>query len=316
MRSQIAEFCQNHQGNRALLAEMIQAAASSGFSHGKIQGLYSDELVKREAFEDPEGRLFRPFDRELERLEKLDLSMEDEAWFVEECIASRITPMITVFTHQGVERARKAGFRSIKIASYDCSSLSLIERVAEFADELVVSTGASTWDEVTKTAVFLRGLEKSGKNVGLLHARTVYPSKPELTGLGRMLALRTFGLPVGFSDHSRPDDDGLLASRFAIYLGAEILERHFTILDKAATKDGPVSINEMEAKLLSDFAASPRSRQLENLTPSLSLLGTYISLDDLDPLDEELVNREYYRGRVASTFGGKTVFSWEPFPID
>lgn len=292
---------------------MIEAAKNAGFSHAKIQGLYSWELVKREVFENPSAALFRPFDAEVERLRKLDLSFEDEEWFVSACLKSKITPMITVFTHTGVERAREAGFKSIKIASYDCSSLPLIERVAEFSDELIVSTGATTWDELCKTAEFLKSLENAGKVVGMLHARTIYPSSAEVTGLGRMLAMRALKLAVGFSDHSRPSDDDLLASRFALYLGAEILERHFTILDKTVTKDGPVSINFDEAIRLSRFADSDKITQLQDISPQLDLLGNYINLDSLEPLESELKNRNYYRGRVASNVGGKVYPSWEPF---
>jgi len=40
----------------------------------------------------------RPFAAERERLSRLDLSDEDEAWFVEECRRAGIRSMITAFT--------------------------------------------------------------------------------------------------------------------------------------------------------------------------------------------------------------------------
>ena len=112
----IAEFCQNHLGNREILEQMIISAKDSGATHGKLQGLYSSELTDRERFNLSDNSTYRPYKTEFERLKTLDLSPEIELWFVDKCKSLDLIPMITVFTHLGVERARNAGFRSIKIA--------------------------------------------------------------------------------------------------------------------------------------------------------------------------------------------------------
>jgi sialic acid synthase SpsE len=307
----IAEFCQNHNGNREYLKTMIYSAVKAGFTHAKIQGLYSNELNRREEFEEKGSPVFRPFDKEFERLKKLDLSEDDENWFVEESKRAGITPMITVFTHNGVERARQSGFTSIKIASYDCASIPLIRRVANFASELVVSTGATSWEDVKKTAQILKTFKKSSIEVALLHARTIYPTPSDCTGLARLLALREFNLPVGFSDHSRPDVDGLLATKFALVLGAEVVERHFTVLDKSQTKDGPVSINEAEAAEISSFAAMSLEEKMANLDNEILRLGEFIKLSNFEPSDVEIMNAKYYRGRVGSIINGKRLFGWD-----
>lgn len=310
----IAEFCQNHLGDFSILEDQLDSAKRAGFTHAKIQGLYSHELTRREQFEDPSGKLFRPLDAEMSRLSKLDLTEDDEAAFVTRVREAGMTPMITVFTHSGAERARSAGFKSIKIASYDCASLPLIESVLDFADELVVSTGATPWIEVEKTARFIRA--NSGKHLkaSLLHARTLYPMPLVDTGLARMMALKSFGLTVGFSDHS-PTSGGsnpILASQLALFLGAEVIERHFTVLSKSETRDGPVSLNEFEAKSLVEFALLEQSEQASVLATHdpEALLGA-IRTQSLEPTDLELVNAEYYRGRVASKKRNIPVFSWQ-----
>lgn len=308
----IAEFCQNHNGSKEILKEMVLAASRAGFTHAKIQGLYSSELTNRPEFEDPNSELFRPYEREFKRLSGLDLSQRDEAWFVDFAKNSGLRPMITVFTHSGVKRAEDAGFSSIKIASYDCSSLSLIERCAEFANELIVSTGATRWIDVEKTANLLLQLEENGVEVGLLHARTVYPALAKDAGLLRMLCLREFGVPVGFSDHSLNDKDGLLATKFALLLGASIIERHFTVLPADQTKDGPVSINESQALIISEFAKMKINEKLQSLGPTLERFQEFTELQSLEPTETELRNLKYYKGRVASKLGGKVVHSWEP----
>ncbi|MBK8567479.1 MAG: hypothetical protein IPN76_30195 [Saprospiraceae bacterium] len=88
----IAECCQNHNGNREILKRQIHEAASHGADYVKIQAIRSKELTHRPLFDegkvDENGTqlvIKRPFQPELERLAKLDLSLDDEAWFVEEC---------------------------------------------------------------------------------------------------------------------------------------------------------------------------------------------------------------------------------------
>lgn len=309
----IAEFCQNHKGDRGNLKEMIASASRAGFTHGKIQGLYSHELTKRPQFEVKDAAIYRPHEAEVSRLQGLDLSEDDESWFVQECRRVNLTPMITVFSHIGVDRAKQAGFKSIKIASYDCGSLPLIRRVGTFADEIVVSTGATHWEQVKTTALALKDFQELGIKVALLHARTIYPTPGNQTGLARMVALNDLGLPVGFSDHSRPDLDGVLATKFALTLGAKAVERHFTVLAKSETKDGPVSINEVEGKEISEFAAMNLVDKVANLGPDINRLGEFFAISSLQPTDVEILNSSYYRGRVASIVEGREIFSWENF---
>ena len=47
----IAELCQNHNGDRNILDEMVSAAAENGASYAKIQSMHSSELTHRERFD-------------------------------------------------------------------------------------------------------------------------------------------------------------------------------------------------------------------------------------------------------------------------
>jgi sialic acid synthase SpsE len=310
----IAEFCQNHLGDISILEQMVIEAKSSGATHAKIQGLYSNELTMRKEFEDPDGKLYRPYSKEFLRLKFLELSFETEGWFVQHCIKNSITPMITVFTHKGLERAKLAGFKSIKIASYDCASKPIIKKVLEFADEIVISTGATFWKEICETVDLINSCKKQSQNIALLHARTIYPTKLEDFGLLRMSALRYFGFHVGLSDHTKPSDNQLIASKIAIVLGAEYIERHFTILEREKTKDGPISITPSELCELKEFTQKDRVDQLIDIS-NVDLLGS-LHCNSLEPSKEEILNRNYYRGRVASTYDGIQVFSWEDIAIE
>lgn len=317
----IAEFCQNHQGSQDLIEQMIVAASNAGATHAKIQGIYAQELVKRDQFENdfPAGasdthRLIRPFEPEFERLLPLTLSPEIENWFVMTCNDYEIIPMTTVFTHEGVNRARNAGFKSIKIASYDCASIPLISRVLEFCDELVISTGATSWSKVVETSELLK-TQSRVSDITFLHAVTEYPNALEATRLLRMLALKTLGYEVGFSDHTSPLESDLKASALAILLGASVIERHFTILDRALTKDGPVSVLPFELQKLNKMLIEKdRETLMEEVGEILNIGGLLTPLLSLEPSALEFKNAEYYKGRVASTYGSKIINSWEEWP--
>jgi sialic acid synthase SpsE len=307
----IAEFCQNHLGRQDLIHEMIKEAKICGATHAKIQGLYSHELVKRIQFENPKGKLFRPHANELERLHKLDLSPELEKWFVEECLEFGIIPMITVFSHVGVNRAKSAGFKSIKIASYDCDSIAIIERILNFASELVISTGATRWKDIQATANLINNKKKANQEIAFLHARTIYPNNIDEVGLLRMSALKSFGFKIGFSDHTAPAKSKLIASKVAILLGADYIERHFTVLKRSQTKDGPVSISPRELTSLAKFSALSKPDQLKKINKNDLKKAT--NCNSFEPMPEEMFNRRYYKGRVASNIQGQIIQNWEKY---
>jgi len=310
----IAEFCQNHLGDQAILENMIVEAKTNGATHAKIQGLYSEEITLRKEFEDPNGELYRPYDKEIARLKDLDLSFETEKWFVEFCHKNSIIPMITVFTHRGVDRAELAGFKSIKIASYDCASKPIIKKVLKFADEVVISTGATYWQEISETVRLINAHKKNFQRIALLHAKTIYPTQLNQFELLKMSTLASFGFKIGLSDHTKPEETQLVASKIAILLGAEYIERHFTVLDRAKTKDGPISIFPSELSELRNFCNKSKLEQLKEI--KVTDLEKTLICRSLEPTAEEILNRKYYRGRVASKYSGVEVFSWEELAFE
>ena len=317
----IVEFCQNHNGDFATLARMVEAAAANGAHYGKIQTIYARELAYRPEFEtglEIEGKvecIKRPYQPEYDRLSGLELSTEEMGRFVALCMDSGLIPMTTCFTRAQVGLVRDLGFEHVKVASYDCASYQLLRELKESFPHLYISTGATFDDEVRYAAEVLQD-----HSYALLHCVTIYPTPMSAVHLARMEFLRQFAEQVGFSDHSLVSRDGVLASAAAIHLGADLVERHFTILPAGETKDGPVSIGPQELKRLSEFSQMTKSEQnvwLENEHPDWKItVGQAVR----NMSDEELLNRAYYRGRFASprpnnAAGRNMIFNWEETPI-
>lgn len=307
----IAEMCQNHNGDFELLKKMVISAKNSGANYAKIQNLYSFELAQRVEFENQQpGRfeLYRPYLAEFSRLQKLDLSEVQERQFVDFCIVNEIEPMTTVFTSYGALRAEQAGFKKIKLPSYQSTNFRLIEQVSKFSDSLYISTGATTEVEIAALAKFLSDSNLLVKT-SLLHCRTEYPNRLDRVHMSRMMWLKNFANHVGFSDHSETYDDSdmplstmLIASKISIMLGADIVERHFSILKASKTKDGKVSIGPNEIKELARFNLLTKNEQKDELRSYGEVIDLAIDIgnSDFEPSTEEWFNRRYYKTRVTS----------------
>ncbi len=314
----IVEICQNHNGDRALLKEMIWAAKENGADIVKGQIIFSEDLTKRERFEEgfmePNGvrkTIKRPYQDEFERLKKLDLTEDDYIFFTEECRRADIIPMLTVFSRNRVSLASPVpyiGKKWVKVASYDCGSLSLIKELAVNFDNLIISTGASFDEEIQKTAEILKN---KNKEFVFLHCVTSYPNSLEMANLARLEWLRKLTPQVGWSDHTLVSRDGLKASKVALALGADYIERHFTVLPSDKTKDGPVSISPVLLKELADFAKLSKKEQRLRVEKEIPEWRILIGFPQREMTQIEMLNRDYYRGRFASFKNNEWIFNWE-----
>jgi len=128
--------------------------------------------------------------------------------------------------------------------------------------------------------------------------------------------LRGFTSEVGWSDHTLVERDGLTTAKVAIYLGADYVERHFTILGKSDTKDGPVSITPALLKELSDFRYLQKEDQRQILDREYpEWQNVLLGLPTRPMTHMELLNRDYYRGRFASKVGDRIIYNWEDTPL-
>jgi len=300
---------------------MVEAAAIAGATHGKMQTIYADTVTYRPQFEEGlvqngETKVIkRPYKEEVKRLADLEISEEETVNFIKICNENGLIPMTTCFVREHVNHLAELGFSSIKVASYDCASFPLLKELSKKFDEIIVSTGATYDDEVIHAAEILKDT-----NFSMLHCVTLYPTPLEQMHMARMEWLRTLSPSVGYSDHSLVSDTGLLASKAALALGADIIERHFTLLPPSETRDGPVSINKTQLQELSNFSKLCLDDRLSKMDIDYPNWRIVIGQKNRTLTNEELLNRDYYRGRFASprketTSGGRMIYNWEETPL-
>lgn len=112
-----------------------------------------------------------------------------------------------------------------KIASYEITHTKLIKLAAGSGKPLILSTGASTEEEIGWALdVFFKN---GGCDVTLLQCTAKYPADAGSMNLNTIASLRDlFHVRVGLSDHSR---DPFTAPIAAVALGACVIEKHFTL---------------------------------------------------------------------------------------
>tara|TARA_B100000989_G_scaffold178206_1_gene133834 strand:- start:12456 stop:13400 length:945 start_codon:yes stop_codon:yes gene_type:complete len=311
----ITELCQNHNGKEKILFSMLDEAVEAGATHVKLQHIFSENITYRKIFEngglDKVSRINcfkRPYEDEYKRLKKLEIKHSTVKKFIKECEAYKVTPLTTCFAHQHAHELHDIGFDEIKVASYDCASFSMLETLKNLFKKIYISTGATFDSEVEKASKIL------GKKATFFHCVTRYPTPLEHLNLNRIEYLRKFSKRVGYSDHSSTMEIPNLASYAAIYNGASLIERHFTILPKDQTKDGKVSINPSDIKDLFKFYKLSKEDQLKILK-RLGYSSKFLGKRTFEMSNEEYSNRLYYRGRFASviTENGikRHVYNWE-----
>ena len=117
-----------------------------------------------------------------------------------------------------------------KISSSDISNLPFIRYIGSKGKPVYISAGASYLSEVEEA---VRVLKDAGcKDIVILHCVLSYPTAPEDANLRVIETLkRTFpDVRIGFSDHTVPDSN-MITLTTAYMLGANVIEKHFT-LDK------------------------------------------------------------------------------------
>ena len=117
-----------------------------------------------------------------------------------------------------------------KISSSDLSNIPFIRYIGSKGKPVYISVGAAYLSEVDEA---IRNLKEVGcKEIVIFHCVLSYPTDPKDANL-RVIETLKKNFPdvkVGFSDHVAPDE-GMITLATAYLLGAEVIEKHFT-LDK------------------------------------------------------------------------------------
>lgn len=221
----IAEIGVNFNGDVELAKKMIDAARDAGADAVKFQTFTAQTLVTRGT---PKVRYqeatTNASESHYDMIQKLEFKREDHAPIIDYCRQTGIEFISTPYDVDSAMFLRDLGVEVFKTASADLVDLPLQAFLAEHADYALVSVGMATLGEVEDAVNEYR--KHANDKVVLLHCVANYPCSDESLNLRVLDTLRrTFGLTIGYSDHSI----GPLAACLSAGLGARVFEKHFTL---------------------------------------------------------------------------------------
>ena len=136
------------------------------------------------------------------------------------CKSLGIGFLLSVYDFKGAEFARDIGACALKIASSNIVHQPLIEHVARLGLPLIIDTGKSTLEEISRAVQWAE--DAGASNIMIQHSPEAPPAPLENHNLRMLPALRiAFDRPVGLSDH-HAGEEMLYA---AIALGAHAVEK-------------------------------------------------------------------------------------------
>jgi N-acetylneuraminate synthase/N,N'-diacetyllegionaminate synthase len=231
----IAEIGVNHDGDVARALELVSAAQSAGADSVKLQLFRADALMS-EASAFADYQLQRCSDASpAHMLQKYELGRRDVEKVVAGIRDAGMMPLATPFSVGDIQAIEELDLPAIKIASPDLVNRPLLESAARLGRPLLVSTGASRFDEIERAAHWLTDW---GAAFALLHCVSAYPTAIHHANLCWIGELRHhFGVPVGYSDHTTEAYSGALA----VAAGACVVEKHLTYDRTAAGPDHAAS---------------------------------------------------------------------------
>lgn len=247
----IAEAGVNHNGSVKLAKQMIEEAAKAGADYIKFQTFKPEKLVSKYAQKaDYQKKMTGSQESQLQMLEKLALSYDDFVELKKYCEQIGIGFLSTPFDEDSIRFLDSLDMDFWKIPSGEITNYPYLVQVAQTGRDIVLSTGMCEMDEIADA---MKVLEENGAgNISLLHCNTEYPTPYEDVNLLAMNQMReVFNKQVGYSDHTV----GIEMPIAAVALGAEIIEKHFT-LDK--NMEGPDHKASLEPLELSQMICSIR----------------------------------------------------------
>lgn len=278
----IAEAGVNHNGSLKMAKQLVDAAVEAGADAVKFQTYITEDLIladiEKAAYQKVTTNANESQTKMLKRLEI------DEAFHIElikHCNQKKIMFLSTCYEEKSLALLLKLGIPVIKVASTDTTNLLFLEMIAKTGKPVILSTGMCDISEIQQAYLCLR--ENGCEHLALLKCTSNYPTDEREVNLKAMITLKEkFDAVVGFSDHTA----GTGASPYAVSMGANIIEKHFT-LDK--NLDGPdhkasLSVDELVV-LVKEI------RKVELMLGSNTLMPTASEVNTKKALQKYLVSK-------------------------
>lgn len=240
----IAEAGVNHNGNYDMAVQMIHVAKEAGADYVKFQTAVPEQVIstfapKAEYQKETTGTA----ESQLEMCKAIHLPLSAYASLKAECERCEIGFMSTPFDLTSIDLLASLGQDYFKIPSGEITNLPYLRKIGKLGTPVIMSTGMCNLEEIEDAleVLYKAGMERD--QITLLHCNTQYPTPYSDVNLRAMHTLRErFNVKVGYSDHTC----GYEVPVAAVAMGAEVIEKHFTLDKKLPGPDHKASLNPEE----------------------------------------------------------------------
>ena len=238
----IAEMSANHANDLSVALKIVEAAKEAGADCIKTQLYSADTLTidcDKSCFQISSG-LWNGYTL-YELYGQACMPWEWQAEIQKKCVEVGLDFLATAFDQSSVDYLVELGVDAIKIASFELVDIPLVTYAAKQGKTMILSCGMCTKDEIQDALDAC--LAVGNDDVILMKCSSEYPANIEHLHLNTIPdMIRSFGVPVGFSDHSL----GSLAPIVATNLGACTIEKHFCLNKEIKTADCSFSMTPSE----------------------------------------------------------------------
>jgi len=240
----IAEAGINHNGDINLAKKLIDVAKEAGTDAVKFQSFFADEELTIGAPKaEYQKRATKKGESYYTMIKKLEFSKNQHRVLMKYAKERNIIFLSTPSDEKSANLLQELGVPAFKIGSNDITTLPMLKHIAKFGKPMIVSTGMATLEEIKEAVEAIKSV--GNKKIVLLQCTSSYPAKFEEANLNVIKTLKnTFHVPVGYSDHTL----GIEAPITAAALGANIIEKHFTLDKNLPGPDHKMSLEPDELK--------------------------------------------------------------------
>ncbi len=262
----IAEAGVNHLGRMDYAEQLIKTAKRAGADIIKFQTYKAEKLTTATAprFWNWEGERDES-GSQYDSYAILDSFGKDEYNHLYDlCQKFDIEFLSTPFDRESAQMLVDIGMKGFKVASCDITNIPFLRFLGEFRLPILLSTGASTIEEVRMAVEVLEA--KGCHDIGIMQCTLCYPTDPQNAHLKAIqhITAEFKNHLIGFSDHTL----GTLIPSASILYGVSFIEKHYTF-DKTLpdSADHWLSLDEKEmAKMIQDIRILEKAMGTANKT--------------------------------------------------
>ena len=251
----IAEAGVNHNGRLDLALQLCDAAKEAGVDAIKFQTWKTELIIsKNTEMADYQKKNLGNDDSQYDMLKKLELSYDNFRLIKDYCDNIGIQFLSTADETESLDFLCELGMPLIKLGSGEITNIPYLRYCAKKNMPLIISTGMCNLSDVATAFDVLT--EAGAKDITLLHCTTNYPCPMDEVNLRAMQTLKdAFKCKVGYSDHTMGTEIPIAA----VAMGADIIEKHFT-LDR--NMEGPDHKASLEPNELKDMVLKIRNVEM------------------------------------------------------